>query len=61
MLADMIATRTRRRSNDASVRCLAGAISGIAIAVFVDNTKNSKNYLQAFDQALAILETGTGL
>ncbi len=56
-LIELIAERTKRPANDASVRTLAHALMGIAIGIVLSLGEH-EDYLARFDQALQQLEAG---
>lgn len=63
LFADIIAERTGHSVDDLSVRNLAGAVIGVALAAMLEVYKRPKevNSLSAFDKALARLERGLAI
>lgn len=62
LLVEVLADRTGRRSDDASVRTLAGAVVGVAISVmFAIADDPSKNFVTLFDESMTCLEDGFDL
>jgi len=60
MLAEIIAERTNRRSDEQQVRNLAGAAVGVGLVVMqtIFEKQNAVDPLQLMDDALAQLEKG---
>jgi AcrR family transcriptional regulator len=63
VLADALADRTGRRSDDPAVRTLAGAVIGVGIGIWytAGNHATPQDYIAALDTALAHLERGLTL
>ena len=59
MLADAVAERVGRESDDFEVRTFAGALVGVALGIAADpHDDPGLDYLNQFDRALALLESG---
>lgn len=59
MLADAVAERVGRESDDFEVRTFAGALVGVALGIAADHHDDpGLDYLNQFDRALALLESG---
>lgn len=59
MIADAVAHRTGRRTDEFEIRVFAGALVGIALAVVMESTADPTfDYLKRFDATLAHLEAG---
>ena len=59
MLADAVAERVGRESDDFEVRTFAGALVGVALGIAADpHDDPGLDYLNQFDRALARLESG---
>jgi AcrR family transcriptional regulator len=59
MLAEAVAERVGRQSDDFEVRTFAGALVGVALGIAASSGDDPGNdYLEQFDRALALLEAG---
>jgi len=59
MLAEAVAERVGRQSDDFEVRTFAGALVGVALGIAASSGDDPGNdYLRQFDRALALLEAG---
>jgi AcrR family transcriptional regulator len=59
MLAEAVAERVGRQSDDFEVRTFAGALVGVALGIAASSGDDPGNdYLKQFDRALALLEAG---
>jgi AcrR family transcriptional regulator len=61
LLTDALAERTGRPHDDITVRTLAGAIVGIAVAAMLTADESPSDFLEQFDAHLARLEAGLDL
>jgi AcrR family transcriptional regulator len=61
LLTDALAERTGRPHDDITVRTLAGAIVGIAVAAMLTADESPTDFLEQFDTHLAQLEAGLDL
>ncbi len=59
MLAEAVAERVGRQSDDFEVRTFAGALVGVALGIAASSGDDpGDDYLRQFDRALALLEAG---
>jgi AcrR family transcriptional regulator len=61
VISGLTAERARRSPDDLEVRTFAGAVLGIAMAMWFTSSGDLTEYLQEFERAVALLEAGLPL